>query len=247
MKIKKMTINISKILKIIMLICLSMVSCLIAQYYLNLKSNNIQMSEDLKIAVFVDGGIDKETVVSEINKFFSFNVVDYADAEKSYDVAVELNPELANVIPDNTVSYPCYVLLNNVSAINMQQLEDMNNDLLALSFVKDTAYDAKGFSLFYKNISILSEYEKIFYIIAFFIVIIFLLKVMLFVLKKEFKEIIFEILYGCFSSLFGYIIICVLSAVNHNNIFFLDWHILPFVVSLGAVISFMMKESNAKK
>lgn len=247
MKIKKMTINISKILKIIMLICLSMVLCLIAQYYLNLKSDNLKMAEDLKIAVFVNGEFDKDTAISEINKFFNFNVADYADAERSYDVAAELNPELENIVPDDTVSYPCYVLLNNVSAVNMQQLEEINKEILSLPFVIDTAYDAKGFSLFYRNINILSEYEKIFYAISFFIGIIFLIKVMLFILKKKFKELIFEILYGFFSSLCGYVIICVLSAANHNNIFFLDWHILPFIVSLGAVISFMMKESNDKK
>ncbi|MFA6614282.1 MAG: hypothetical protein WCS83_05835, partial [Endomicrobiia bacterium] len=173
-------------------------------------------------------------------------IVEYIDANKSYNKAVELNPELVNITPENTISYPCYVLVNNVSAVNMQQLEEIKTEISSIVFVKDVVYDVKAFELFFNNINLLLNYEKIFYYISFFIVIVFFSKLILFILKKKFREIIYEILYGCFSALFGYVIICICAAMIHNSIFILDWHILFILIPFGAIISFMMKESNAK-
>ncbi|MDD2524410.1 MAG: hypothetical protein PHG84_04125 [Endomicrobiaceae bacterium] len=243
---KSITINLSKILKILVLTALMASFSFIIQYYLNLKSDNIKILEDLKIAIFVDSNTEESVVLSEINKFFYFNIVEYIDANKSYNKAVELNPELVNITPENTISYPCYVLVNNVSAVNMQQLEEIKTEISSIVFVKDVVYDVKAFELFFNNINLLLNYEKIFYYISFFIVIVFFSKLILFILKKKFREIIYEILYGCFSALFGYVIICICAAMIHNSIFILDWHILFILIPFGAIISFMMKESNAK-
>lgn len=242
---KPITINISKILKILVLTALMASFSFIIQYYINLKSDNIKMSEDLKIAIFVDSNTEESVAISEVNKFFHFNIVDYVDANKSYDKVVELNPELVNITPGDTISYPCYILVNNVSALNIQQLEEIKAEISSIIFVKDFVYDVKAFELFFKNINLLLNYEKIFYSISFFVVIVFLCKILLFVLKKRFKEIVYEILYGSLSALFGYVIICICAAMIHNTIFILDWHILFVLVPLGAIISFMMKESNA--
>ncbi|MEA5000898.1 MAG: hypothetical protein VB017_03310 [Endomicrobiaceae bacterium] len=243
---KKITINVSRILKVLTLTALMALSSFIAQYYLNFKSDNSKMAEDLKIAVFVDGTVDEKSAVSEINKFFYFNVVDYVDESRSFDKAVELNPELKNVVPENTISYPCYILVNNVSAENMQQLEEIKDHLSSLSFVKDVVYDAKAFEMFYKRTDLLSVYEKIYYVISLFIMTVFLIKLSLAVIKKEFKEIISETAYGCLSALAGYVIICIFAAITHNTVFVLYWHILFVIVPFGAIISFMMKESNVK-
>ncbi|MFA6614389.1 MAG: hypothetical protein WCS83_06390, partial [Endomicrobiia bacterium] len=65
---KSITINLSKILKILVLTALMASFSFIIQYYLNLKSDNIKILEDLKIAIFVDSNTEESVVLSEINK-----------------------------------------------------------------------------------------------------------------------------------------------------------------------------------
>ena len=75
--------------------------------------------------------------------------------------------------------------------------------------------------------------------------IIFLAKLMWFCLKRSFKDILTELLFGFLISVISYVVICLFAVIGKNPILVLDWQILYLIVPLGMIISFVAKETNA--
>lgn len=241
-----MKINLSKILKFFLIILVNIFFVFILQYYLNIQNDFAKFNSDLKISLFIDKNSDqeKEDVMDKLSSYKIFDMVEYIDSS-SFEKLVEINPELKDVVPEETVLLPNIVVLNNVSVDGYEKLEELKNELLEIDFVQDVIYDVKAYKLFFKYKNLFEEYKKIFTIIFFVISFVFVLKFLFFMLKSLYKDILFEIVYGIFAALAAYTIICLFLIFKQNTIFILNWHILYFIVPLSSMISLITKESNA--
>ncbi len=241
-----MKIDVFQSLKLLSICIISMFFAFVFQHYINLQNDSKQMGKDLKIAVFVKDDVENSRVVFEKMKEFSdFNIEEFVDKDKSYDKALELNPELADIIAPEVISYPSYFIVNNAKASDIGRLEQIKTELMNTDFISDVIYDSKAFQIFFDNAAALFRYKKTAVTLCFAIVILFAVKLTLFIIKKRFKDIIIEMLLGCLASFCAYVIICISAALTYNPVYVLDWHILIILIPLGAVICFLTKESNA--
>lgn len=241
-----MKINLSKILKFCLIISINIFFIFILQYYLNMQDAFSKFNSDLKISLFVakDSDVEKDYIIEKLSSYKSFDTLEYIDSS-SFEKLVEINPELKDVVPEETVLLPNIVLLNNISVNSYEKLEELRNNLLELDFVQDVIYDVKAYNIFFKYKNLFEEYKKIFKIIFFVILFIFILKFLFFILKSLYKDILFEVVYGIVEAFIAYTIICLFLVFEQNTIFILNWHILYFIVPLSSMISLITKESNA--
>ena len=238
--------NISKVFRLSFVFIIMLFFVMISQYYVNCSSNLKHLNEDLKIAVFIKNNIEisSQEIIDKLNELNFLNILEYVDSQKSYSKAVELSPELSEIFSQEEIHYPAYVLANKPKANDIKMLENIKTELKLLEFVDDVSYDKKAYDLFFKNLKLLCQYNKVLLILAIFCFIIFLLKLIWFCLKKNFKAILSDLAFGCVISLLAYVFICLLAVINKNPIFILNWQILYIILPLGMIMSFVMKETN---
>lgn len=239
--------NISRIFRLSFIFVLMLFFVIVSQYYVNYKKDLIQFNNELKIAIFIKDDVEKtqEEIFDALKELNFFNVVEYVDSQTAFDKAVELNPELLEIFSQEEILYPAYVLANRPKVKNIKNLEDIKTEIKLLDFVEDVAYDKKAYSLFFDNLNSFLKYKKILIFLFVFGFIIFLAKLMWFCLKRSFKDILTELLFGFLISVISYVVICLFAVIGKNPILVLDWQILYLIVPLGMIISFVAKETNA--
>lgn len=244
MKIPK--INISFIFKIITVIIFSIVFTLTVKYYQYYQLNLQQLHIDLNAVIILNDNIeDLENTVADFKENSNFNFIEFTDKQAAYAKALETSPDLANIMPNDNKSYfPDYITVNELNAKNKNELEAIKQQLISYDTVKDFLYDDKAFELYFKDLEIFNFFRNFLSYIILVVVILFAVKVILFMLTKKYLIILYEFLYGIFAAFFGYVIICILASITANPFFILNWNLLLYVLPFGAVLTFMTKQTN---
>jgi len=239
-------IKLSLIFKLFAVTVISMVFALSLKYYNYCEFYLQQFKQDLTAVIILNDGIeDIDSVINGFKENTNFKFIDFVDKNSAYSKALETSPDLANIMPnDNKTYFPDYVVINEINAVNKQQLETIKGDLVSSDTVKDVLYDDKAFSIYFKQLDIFVFFKNFFSYIILILSILFLVKAVLYTISKKYLIIMYEILYGFSSAFAGYVIICLLASLTKNNFFVLNWHLLFFILPFGAILTFLTKEAN---
>jgi hypothetical protein len=241
-----MKINLSKIFRYILLLLINILCVFVLQYYINLQSNISKTLSDLKIAIFVNVSEEntQEDILAKISDYNMFKSVDMVTSA-DYDKFEQINPELDEVVPKESMSFPNFILVNENNINSIEELNKIKEDLLALDFVDDVVYDQKAYTMFFENKETLNIYKNIFKVIFCIIIFLFVLKFLFFVIKELYRDIIWETGSGIVLGVFAYMIICLITVFNQNPVFLLNWRILYVLIPLSLMFTLLTKESNA--
>lgn len=244
-----MKINLSKIFRYILIILINILFVFALQYYINLQAKISSSLSDLQIAIFFDNSNldsdndNEENVISKIssnNKLKNIEIVNSTDLDKFS----EINSELDNVIPKESINFPNFILANIVNINNINDLENLKKEILNIEEVEDFVYDQKAYKMFFDNRILLNRYKKVFKIVFYLIIVIFFLKFLFYILKTLYKDILFEMSCGILLGLCAYAIICLITIFNQNNIFMLSGQVLYILIPLSSMVTLVTKESN---
>lgn len=241
-----MKINLSKIFRYILLLLINILCVFVLQYYTNLQSDISKSLSNLKIAIFVNVSEEnnQEDILAKISDYNMFKSVDMVTSA-DYDKFEQINPELDEVVPKESISFPNFILVNENNINSIEELNKIKEDLLALDFVDDVVYDQKAYTMFFENKETLNIYKNIFKVIFCIIIFLFVLKFLFFVIKDLYRDIIWEIGSGIMLGVFAYMIICLITVFNQNPVFLLNWQILYVLIPLSLMFTLLTKESNA--
>ncbi|MCR4663491.1 MAG: hypothetical protein K5622_06375 [Endomicrobiaceae bacterium] len=241
-----MKINLSKFFRYILIILINILCIFVLQYYINLQFDISKSLSNLKIAIFVNVSEEnsQEVILSKISDYSVFKSVDIITSGDN-DKFEEITPELNEIIPKETISFPTFLLVNKNSINSMAELTKIKDELSALDFVDDVVYDKKAYDMFFNTRNLLNKYKDIFKIIFYIIILLFVLKFLFFLLKDLYKDIMFEIVSGILLAVFAYMIICLMPVFSQNPVFMLNWQILYIVTPLSLMFTLLTKESNA--
>lgn len=244
MKINK--INISLIFKILTVIVLSVVFALIVKFYQYFQLNLQQLHSDLTAIIILNDNIEElESVVNNFKENLNFNFIEFTDKQSAYTKALETSPDLANIMPNDNKSYfPDYITVNELNARNRTELETIKQQLISSDTVKDVLYDDKAFELYFKDLDIFNFFRNFLSYIILSIVVLFVVKIILYMMAKKYLIVLYEILYGIISSFLGYVIVCILASITANPFFVLNWNVLLYILPFGIVLTFMTKQAN---
>ncbi|MBR3627646.1 MAG: hypothetical protein IKN42_02225 [Elusimicrobia bacterium] len=245
-----MKINLSGIFRYILIILINILCIFVLQYYINLQTKVSSSLSDLKIAIFFDdSGLNTETdneenIISKIssnNKLKNTEVINSTDSDKF----TEINPELDNYIPKEEINFPDFILANITDINDMGELENLKNEILSFENVEDFVYDQKAYKMFFDYKHLLNKYKKIFKIIFIVIIFLFVLKLVFFMIKNLYKDILLEIGCGLLMGLVAYAIICLAPTFHQDNIFILSGQVLYILIPFSSMFTLLTKESNA--
>ncbi|MBO7431287.1 MAG: hypothetical protein J6U02_00125 [Elusimicrobia bacterium] len=255
-----MKINLSKIFRYILIILVNILCIFVLQYYVNLQTTVSKSLSDLKIAIFFDNsGLETNTntetdvdtdndndndVVSKIssnNKLKDIEIINSTD----FDKFSEINSELDNTIPKESVSFPDFILANIINVNSINELESLKKEILSIEKVEDFVYDQKAYKMFFDNKQLLNKYEKIFKYIFFATILLFIMKFLFFMIKGLYKDTCLEIVSGLLLCLAAYAVICLVTIFYQDNIFILNGQILYILVPFSSMVTLLTKESNA--
>jgi cell division protein FtsX len=238
-------INISKALRYLLIILLNILCAFVVQYYLNTQKNLSSSLSNLQTTIFINTNLEKtnDEILQQLTSN-KFSIIDVFDLQ-SKDKFLELTPELENVIKNDFMTFPRFVIANNVSVNSIEEIEQLKSEILQKDFVEDFIYDKKAYKNFYDTKKLLNDYKKIFYYCFITICVIFMIKFIFYILKGFYRDIYIELLIGLIISLLTYAIICILALFfNQNHIFILDWQVLYIIVPLSFMTTLLTKESN---
>ena len=249
-----MKINLSKIFRYCLIVLINILTIFVLQYYINLQTNIIDSLSNLKVAIFINNSnssIDNEeenyneenpiSKISSYDKFVNVELIDSGNSEKFS----EINPELDNIIPKESIFFPTFILANIKNINNLNELENLKNEILNIDNVEDFVYDQKAYKIFFDNKELLNKYKKVFKFIFFIIIFLFVLKLLFFLIKNLYRDILFEVCCGLLLGLCAYAIICLITIFNQSNIFILSGQILYIINPLSSMLTLLTKESNA--
>ena len=168
-------------------------------------------------------------------------MINSEDKEKFADI----NPELDEFIPKETISFPSFILVNNNNINNIEQLRKIKEEILSFDFVNDVVYDEKAYTMFFDKKELLNKYKNIFKVIFYVIIFLFILKLLFFLIKDLYKDIMFELGGGILLGIFAYMIICLRTVFSQSSIFILNWQVLYIIIPLSLMFTLLTKESNA--
>ena len=258
-----MKINLSKIFRYILIILINTLCIFVLQYYVNLQTNITKSLSDLKTAIFFDNSgwnsvtdsdteseadtenTDKDNdVVSKISsnsKLKNIEIINSTD----FDKFAEINSELDNSIPKESVSFPDFMLVNITDVNSIAEMENLKREILNIEKVEDFVYDQTAYKMFFDDKRLLSKYQKIFKYIFFITIILFVMKFLFFMIKGLYKDTCLEIVCGLLLSLAAYALICLTTIFYQDNIFVLNGQILYILVPFSSMVTLLTKESNA--
>jgi len=239
-------IKISLIFKLLTVTIISIVFTLSLKFYNYCEFSLQQFNRDLTAVIILNENIeDIESVLNGFKENNSFKFIEFIDKDSAYSKALETSPDLANIMPNDNKSYfPNYIVINEITAFNKQQLQAIKENLVSLETVKDVLYDDKAFDIYFKQLDIFVFFKNFFSYIILILTIIFIIKAVLYAILKKYLIAIYEILYGFSAAFAGYIIICLLASLTKNNYFVLNWNLLLYILPFGAILTFLTKEAN---
>ena len=240
-----MKINLSKILRYILIVLINIVFIFVLQYYLSSQSNINKSLSDLKIAMFIDNSSEKteDDILTEMLEYKKLKSVEFVNSYDS-DRFAKINPELETIVPEEAILFPSFMLANITEMDSLSELEDLKNKLLSTDFINDIVYDQKAYKMFFDNKNLLNRYNRIFRIVFYLIIAVFFLKLLFYVLKGLYKDILFEMFFGILLGLCAYALICLATVFKQNDIFMLSGQLLYVLVPLSSMVTLVTKESN---
>lgn len=240
-----MKINLSKILRYSLITAVNILCILVLQYYINLQSDISKSLSNLKIAIFINESEEhpQDEIISSISNYGKFTNMELVSSEDSARFN-DINPELENVVPNEAMVFPSFVLANGVNINSLDELKSIKIDLVNLEFIEDVVYDQKAYKMFFDNRILLNRYKKVFKTVFYLIIVIFFLKFLFYILKTLYKDILFEMSCGILLGLCAYAIICLITIFNQNNIFMLSGQVLYILIPLSSMVTLVTKESN---
>ncbi len=240
-----MKINLSKILRYILIVLINISFIFVLQYYLNLQTNINKSLSDLKIAMFIDSSSEKteDDILSEMLKYKKLKSVEFVNSYDD-DKFSKINPELETVVPEDAIIFPSFMLVNITDMNSLSELENLKKELLNTDFINDIVYDQKAYKMFFDNKILLNRYNKIFRVIFYLITAVFFFKFLFYILKGLYKDILFEMICGILLGLCAYALICLATIFKQNDIFMLSEQILYVLVPLSSMVTLVTKESN---
>ncbi|MBO7611515.1 MAG: hypothetical protein J6T23_04805 [Elusimicrobia bacterium] len=240
-----MKINISKIFKYVLITALNILCIFVLQYYINLQADISKSLSSLKIAIFINESEEhpQDEIINSISNYGKFTNMELVSSEDSEHFN-NINPELESTIPKEAMVFPSFILANGININNLNELKSIKSDLLNFDYIEDVVYDQKAYKMFFDNRALLNKYKKIFKILFYLIIIIFVLKILFFSIKNLYKDILMEIGFGILSALCAYAIICLITIFNQETIFMLSGQVLYIIIPLSSMISLLTKESN---
>lgn len=238
-------INLSKILRYLLIVLLNLFCVFVVQYYLNTQKSLTKSLSNLQITIFINSNLEKanEEILEHLanNKFSIVGIFDF----QSKDKFLEITPELENVINNDFMTFPKFVIVNNVLVNSVEEMEQLKKEILQIEFVEDFIYDKKVYKMFCDNKKLLNSYKEIFYYCFIVVCMIFVIKFIFYILKGFYKEVCFELSSGLVLGLLACALICLSAPLfNQNQIFILDWQVLYIVVPLSFMTTLLTKESN---
>ena len=240
-----MIINLSKILRYLLIILLNVLCIFVIQYYLNTQKNLTDSLSKLRITIFINSNIEKSNkdILEQLTNN-KFSVIDIFDLQ-SKDKFLEITPELENIIDNDFVSFPKFITADNVLVQSVEEMEQLKSEILKIEFVEDFIYDEKAYRKFCDNKKLLNDYQKIFYYCFIFLCTIFAVKFIFYILKCFYRDICFEFLSGLILCLLACAIICLIAPLfNKNQIFIIDWQVLYIVAPISFMVTLLTKETN---
>ena len=161
-----MKINLSKILRYILIVLINISFIFVLQYYLNSQTNINKSLSDLKIAMFIDSSSEKteDDILSEMLKYKKLKSVEFVNSYDD-DKFSKINPELETVVPEDAIIFPSFMLVNITDMNSLSELENLKKELLNTDFINDIVYDQKAYKMFFDNKILLNRYNKIFRVI----------------------------------------------------------------------------------
>ncbi len=241
-----MKINLSKIFRYSLLLSVNILCIFVLQYYINLQSDISESLSNLKIAIFVNVSEEntQEYILSKISDYKMFTSVDMITSDDQ-DKFAQINPELDDVVPKESMIFPTFILVNDNKINSMEELNRIKEELVALDFVDDVVYDQKAYTMFFDKKALLNNYKDIFKIVFCIIIFLFVLKFLFFVIKELYRVIMQEIGSGILLGVLAYMIICLITVFNQSPVFILNWQILYVLIPLSFMFTLLTKESNA--
>ena len=245
-----MKINLSKIFRYILILLINILCIFVLQYYINSQTNITDSLSNLQIAIFFDNSnLDtdndsEENIISEIssnNKLRNIEIINSTDFNKF----VEINSELDNIVPKEVINFPNFILANIININNISELENLKNEILNIEIVEDFVYDKKAYTMFFDKKQLLNKYKKIFKNIFIMIIVLFVLKILFFMIKSLYKDILLEICCGLLMGLIAYVLICLATTIYQDNIFILSGQVLYIIIPFSSMFTLLTKESNA--
>ena len=240
-----MIINLSKILRYLLIILLNILCIFVIQYYLNTQKNLTDSLSKLRITIFINSNIEKtnKEIVEQLTNN-KFSIIDIFDLQ-SRDKFLEITPELESIVNDDFVSFPKFIIADNVLVKSIEEMEQLKSEILKIEFVEDFIYDEKAYRMFCDNKKLLNDYQKIFYYCFIFLCTIFVIKFIFYILKCFYSDIFVEFLNGFVLCLLACAIICLIAPLfNKNQIFIIDWQILYIIAPISFMVTLLTKETN---
>ena len=240
-----MKINLSKIFRYILLVLLNILCIFVIQYYINSQLSVSKSLSDLKIAIFINNSVENTeeellSIISEYNKLKNIEFINSFDNSKFLEISSYIEKDVLKEI----INFPHFIIADRSNINSFYELENFKNELLSLEFAEDVVYDQKAYKMFFDNKELLDTYQKIFLVIFYVMIFLFVLKLLFFIIKNLNREILFEIGYGILLGLIAYIVICLITIFNHNSVFVLDWQVLYMVLPLSSMFCLLTKETN---
>ena len=242
-----MKINLSRFFRYGLVVALNILCIFTLQYFINSQNNVSKLLSDLKVSVFINQStsdeINDENVIDKIQNSDKLTNLEFINSS-DFDKFSNIEPSLEEFIPKEVLNLPSIILANVVNINDFVELEKVKEEILSFDFVNDFVYDEKAFNLFFNYKETLNKYKKIFSIIFYVIIFLFVLKILFFLIKSLYRDILLEISFGILLGTASYAIICFITVFNESSVFLLDWHILYFILPLSSMICLLTKESN---
>ncbi|GHT44846.1 hypothetical protein AGMMS49936_01030 [Endomicrobiia bacterium] len=228
--------------KFVVLAMLCVFFVLIANHFCRIKDYAESLSKNLNIIVFFDDNAKKDGSLKEDLENTGFVwLKEYVDKSKAYSKAIEKNPFLKDVsVPNDAKSIEAYAVVTPKSMPDEKFLLEMKNSLVQISNVDEVVFDASVFKQYVevKKTSLL--YNKIFFIFAALVFVLFVLECMFFVVSEELdnKKLVKKLVAYILATALGFLVIWVVCAFAQypssiNKISILC--IIPFTAILGVV------------
>ncbi|GHT49476.1 hypothetical protein AGMMS49990_00240 [Endomicrobiia bacterium] len=226
---------------VLAMLCVFFIS--ITNHFCRIKDYAESLSKNLNIIVFFDDNAKKDGSIKEDLENTGFVCLkEYVDKSKAYSKTIERNPFLKDVsVPNDAKSIEAYAVVTPKSMPDEKFLLKMKNSLGQISNVDEVVFDASIFKQYVEVKKTLSLYNKIFFIFAALVFVLFALECMFFVVSEELdnKKLVKKFVAYILASVLGFLVIWVVctfvqypSSINKISILC----IIPFTAILGIVL-----------
>ncbi|MDR1259995.1 MAG: hypothetical protein LBJ68_01270 [Endomicrobium sp.] len=235
---KKFTIEFAhKILKFFALAFFYIFCIFGVDHYYKIRDYASKLYDNVKIIVFFNKNFNDDLSLSVIKKIKDTGLVDvkeYVTAQEACLRAIEKNPFLKNIVEENNFEIiQSYAVTVPKFIPNEKFLLNVKNMLNKIHAIDELVYDTFLFNNYVKIKNLLLFYMRVFFIFSIIIFILFILKCILFMIKKNknTKKLISNIFLYLLVSIFSYVVLLIIC-------FYMHYPLSICMTSIGVIIFF---------